>query len=187
MKRIAPALLLLLALAASAWSFDGEIGLLYGFRTLKNSDLRGVFGTGNVAVPAVAVRVSRTASLGLAYEAGYSREAEIGLFGDLFSLSVSGFEIFYKQEWPLGRLTPYLKIGPGLALYKIHIASPFLTAYNVKGRDISFQIALGMSVRIVKRVALTLEGKYGVLWIDPYDDRIDLGGFRLLGGLTFGF
>ena len=42
-----------------------------------------------------------------------------------------------------GRFTPYLKIGPGLAFYKIHIDSPFLTAYNVKGSDVSFAMALG--------------------------------------------
>lgn len=187
MKRIAPSLLLLLALAVAGWSFDGQIGFIYGLRTLKDSDLRGVFGTGTVAVPSLAIRVSPTGYLGLAYEAGYGREATIGLFGDLFSLSVSGFEIFFKQEWPLGPFTPYLKIGPGLALYKIHIASPFLTAYNVTGRDISFQVALGTGLRLSRHIALAAEGKYGVLWIDPYDDRIDLGGFRLLGGLTFGF
>lgn len=187
MKRIAPFLLLLLALAAAGWSFDGQIGFLYGLRTLKDADLRGVFGTGTVAVPSVALRVSRNVYLGLAYEAGYRREATIGLFEDLFSLSVSGFEIFLKQEWPLGRFAPYLKIGPGLALYKIHISSPFLTAYNVTGRDISFQAALGTSLRLGRHMALAVEGKYSVLRIDPYDDRVDLGGFRLLGGLTLGF
>ncbi|MDD8027773.1 MAG: hypothetical protein PHI34_14825 [Acidobacteriota bacterium] len=185
MKRILPAGFLMLALAASAWSFDGEIGFLYGFRTLKNSDLRGVFGTGTVAVPTVTIRVSHTGSIGLAYEAGYKQEAEVGLFGDLFSLSVSGFELFYRQEWPLGRLTPYLKVGPGLSLYKISIDSPFLTAYDVKGSDISFHVALGLRAEIIKRVYLSAEVKYGVLWIDPYDDKIDLGGFRAMAGLGF--
>ncbi len=187
MKRIAPFLLLLLALAVAARGFDGQIGFLYGLRTLKDADLRGVFGTGTVAVPSLAIRLSRGVYLGLAYEAGYSREAAIGLFGDLFSLSVSGFEIFLKQEWSLGPFTPYLKIGPGLALYKIHISSPFLTAYNVTGKDISFQIAAGTGLRLGEHIALAAEGKYSVLRIDPYDDRVDLGGFRLLGGLTLGF
>ncbi len=187
MKRVAPVLLLLLALASTAWSFKGDLGLLYGLRTLKDSGLRGVFGSGSVVVPSFSVRLSSRASIGLAYEAGYGREAEIGLFGDLFSLSVSGFEIFYKQEWTLGRLRPYLKIGPGWAFYKINIASSPLTAYNSRGSDVSFQMALGASLRVTKHVFLDIEGKYGVLWIDPYDDKVDLGGFRLLGGLTFGF
>lgn len=186
MKRSLPAGLLLLALASSAWGYRGEIGFLYGLRTLKNADLRGVFGSGTVAVPMLAVRVSPSASIGLAYEAAYEREARVGLFGDLFSLSVSGLELFYRQEWKAGRLTPYLKIGPGFALYKIHIDSPFLTAYNVKGSDVTFAMALGLNAQIAKRVFLTAEVKYGVLWIDPFDDRIDLGGFRAVAGLGFG-
>jgi hypothetical protein len=186
MKRTLPAVLLLLALAASARGFQGEIGLLYGIRTLKNADLRGVFASGTVAIPTLAVRVSPSASLGLAYETGYKREARVGLFGDLFSLSVSGWELFYRQEWKAGRLTPYLKIGPGLALYKIHIDSPFLTAYNAKGSDVTFAMALGLNARVAKHLFLTTEFKYGVLWVDPFDDRVDLGGFRAVAGLGFG-
>ncbi|MCK7579401.1 MAG: hypothetical protein MZV65_29220 [Chromatiales bacterium] len=148
MKRTVPAGLPLLALAASAWGIQGEIGLLYGVRTLKNADLRGVFGSGTVAIPTLAVRVSPSGSVGLSYESGYKREARVGLFGDLFSLSVSGLELFYRQEWRAGRLTPYLKIGPGFAFYKIHIDSPFLTAYNVKGGDVTFAMALGVSARV---------------------------------------
>jgi hypothetical protein len=186
MKRIVPAGLLLLALAASAWGFQGEVGLLYGVRTLKNADLRGIFGSGTVAIPTLAVRVSPSGSIGLSYEAGYKREARVGLFGDLFSLSVSGLELFYRQEWQAGRLTPYLKIGPGFALYKIHIDSPFLTAYNVKGSDVTFAMALGINARVAKHILLTAEVKYGVLWVDPFDDRVDLGGFRAVAGLGFG-
>ncbi|MCX6560439.1 MAG: hypothetical protein NTZ26_07975 [Candidatus Aminicenantes bacterium] len=186
MKKTIPAGLLLFVLAASAWGFRGEIGLLYGVRTLKDANLRGVFGSGVVAVPTITFRVSPTGSVGLSYEAAYKREARVGLFGDLFSLSVSGFELFYRQEWPTGRLTPYLKIGPGVSMYKIHIDSPFLTAYNVKGNDISFSMALGLNARIMKRVFLSAEIKYGVLWVDPFDDRVDLGGFRAVAGLGFG-
>jgi hypothetical protein len=186
MKKTIPAGLLLLALAASAWGYRGEIGFLYGVRTLKDANLRGVFGSGVVAVPTLAVRVSPTGSIGISYEAAYKREARVGLFGDLFSLSVSGFEIFYRQEWPAGRFTPYLKVGPGVSLYKIHIDSPFLTAYNVKGNDVSFAMALGVNARISKRLFLSAEVKYGVLWVDPFDDRVDLGGFRAVAGLGFG-
>ena len=186
MKRTVPAGLLLLALAASAWGFQGEVGLLYGMRTLKNADLRGVFGSGTVAIPTLTVRVSPSGSVGISYETGYKREARVGLFGDLFSLSVSGLELFYRQEWRTGRLTPYLKIGPGFAFYKIHIDSPFLTAYNVKGSDVTFAMALGLNAPIAKRVFLTAEVKYGVLWVDPFDDRVDLGGFRAVAGFSFG-
>jgi hypothetical protein len=39
---------------------------------------------------------------------------------------------------------------------------------------------------IVKNVFGTAELKYAALWVDSSDDKVDLGGFRLLLGIGFG-
>ena len=92
-------------------------------------------------------------------------------------------EIFFRQEWQAGAVAPYIKIGPGLAFYKITIDSPFLKAYNAHGSDIAFSIAAGAKLRLGKRIFLSGEIKYGVLWLDPFDDKVDLGGVRAQAGI----
>jgi hypothetical protein len=183
MKRAFLAGLLLLALGGVSQALTWEAGLLWGSRGLKNSDLRIVFGTGSTFTPYLAINVLPGGSIGIAYETGYSRQAPVGLFGDLFHLQVSVAELFYRQEWRMGVVTPYIKIGPGLAFYKISIDSPFLTAFNNHGSDISFSIAAGLKVDLGARLFLTGEAKYGVLWLDPFDDKVDLGGVRAQIGI----
>jgi hypothetical protein len=185
MKRAIPAGLLLLSLAVPLSAGPWEFGLLGGLRSLKNADLRDLFGSGLIYTPHVSYRISSGGSVGVSFEGGFRREANVGLFGDLFSLRVRGFEIFYRQEWNLGRVSPYIKIGPGLFLYDLHLDTPFLSAFNVHDSDLSFSIALGLNARLNRRVFLSGEIKYGVLWVDPFDDQVDLGGFRVQAGVGF--
>lgn len=175
----------ILALAVSASASRWEAGILYGARGLKNADMRGIFGGGASYSPFMAVRISEGGWVEISYEGGFDRKARVGLFEDLFQLRVTGVEIFYRREWRVGAFSPYVKLGPGVAYYKIHIDSPFLTAYNVKGKDISFALAFGLKARLLQRIFLAGELKYGVLWIDPYDDKLDLGGFRAQVGIGF--
>ncbi len=185
MRKPLPLFLGVLALAVAASASRWEGGMLYGTRGLKNADLRGIFGGGASYSLFVAARISEGGWVGISYEGGFDREARVGLFGDLFQLNVVGVEVFYRREWKVGAFSPYVKIGPGIASYKIHIDSPFLTAYNVKGNDISFAIAFGLKALVLQRIFLAGELKYGVLWIDPYDDKVDLGGFRAQIGVGF--
>lgn len=186
MKRAILAALLLLALGGACQALTWEAGLLWGTRGLKNADLRGVFGPGTAFTPYAALKIWPSGSIGISYETGFSRQAPVGLFGDLFHLQVSVAEVFYRQEWRIGAVAPYLKIGPGLASYKISIDSPFLKAFNSHGSDISFSVAAGLNVRLGARLFLTGEIKYGVLWLDPFDDKVDLGGVRAQAGIGFG-
>ena len=183
MKRAFLAGLLLLALGGVCRAQSWEAGLLWGTRGLKNADLKAVFGTGTAFTPYASLRVFTGGSIGISYETGYSRQAPVGLFSDLFHLQVSVAEIFFRQEWQAGAVAPYIKIGPGLAFYKITIDSPFLKAYNAHGSDIAFSIAAGAKLRLGKRIFLSGEIKYGVLWLDPFDDKVDLGGVRAQAGI----
>jgi hypothetical protein len=183
MKRAFLAGLFLLALGGVCRALTWEVGLLWGSRGLKNADLNAVFGTGTAFTPYAILRVLPGGSIGISYEAGFSRQAPVGLFNDLFRLQVSVAEVFYRQEWQAGAVTPYLKIGPGLAFYKITIDSPYLKAFNARGSDISFAIAAGAKVKLGARIFLSGEIKYGVLWLDPFDDKVDLGGVRAQAGI----
>jgi hypothetical protein len=183
MKRAFPAGLLLLALAGGCQAQSWEAGILWGTRGLKNADLNAIFGTGTAFTPYASLPILPGGSIGISYEAGFSRQAPVGLFGDLFRLQVSVAEVFYRQEWRAGAVSPYLKIGPGIAFYRITIDSPYLKAYNAHGSDISFAIAAGAKVNLGTRIFLSGEIKYGVLWLDPFDDKVDLGGVRAQAGI----
>ena len=176
-------LLLLLGGGVCAAQSAAEAGLLWGTRGLKNADLNAVFGSGTAFTPYAALNLYPGGSIGISLETGYVREAPVGLFGDLFRLQVSVAEVFFRQEWRAGAISPYLKIGPGLAFYKITIDSPYLKAYNAHGSDISFAVAGGAKVHLGKRIFLSGEIRYGVLWLDPFDDKVDLGGVRAQAGI----
>jgi hypothetical protein len=94
MKRVFLAGLILLAVGGVCQALTWEAGLLWGTRGLKNADLNAVFGTGTAFTPYAALRVLPGGSIGISYEAGYSRQAPVGLFGDLFRLQVSVAEVF---------------------------------------------------------------------------------------------
>ncbi len=183
MKRAFLAGLLLLALGGACQALTWEAGLLWGTRGLKNADLNAVFGTGTAFTPYAALGIAPGGSIGISFEAGFSRQAPVGLFNDLFRLQVSVAEVFYRQEWQVGAVSPYIKIGPGVAFYKINIDSPYLNAYDAHGSDISFSIAAGAKVKLGARIFFCGEIKYGVLWLDPFDDKVDLGGVRVQAGL----
>ncbi|MGD0781369.1 MAG: hypothetical protein ABSA30_00770 [Candidatus Aminicenantales bacterium] len=183
MKRAFLAGLLLLALGGACQALTLEAGLLWGMRSLKNADLNAVFGTGTAFSPYAALRITPGGSIGISYETGFSRQAPVGLFNDLFHLQVSVAEIFFRQEWQVGAVSPYIKIGPGVAFYKINIDSPYLKAYDSHGSDISFSMAAGAKVKLGARIFLCGEIKYGALWLDPFDDKVDLGGIRAQVGV----
>lgn len=171
------------AAAAQTW----EAGLSGGYRTIKDATLKSVYGNGFVYAPYLSLAVSPSLRIGAEYEAGYAKDAKIGIFQDPSTLDVRGFHVFVQYGERIGRIQPYLKVGAGIFSYKLDIQTPTLSANRVDSTDISFFVGAGLHARLNRLLFLAAELKYVALWADPFDDQVDLGGLRALLGIGLVF
>lgn len=186
MKKSAVFLVLILAGTGFARPQTLEVDVAGGYRTLKDAALRGIYGNGYVVTPTLSLAVSKTLRVGAEYETGFVRNAEIGFFRDPSTLKVRGGHAYIQYGQRKTRIQPYLKLGVGLFAYQFDVERGDLPALMVENNDVSFFVAGGLRFVIVKNVFATTEFKYGALWVDSYDDQVDLGGLRFLIGIGFG-
>jgi len=186
MRKSAFFIVLLLAGMGIAQAQTLEVDVIGGYRTLKDTTLRGIYGNGYVVTPTLSLAVSKSLRIGAEYETGFIRDAEIGMFDDPSTLKVRGGHLFLQYGQRKNRIQPYLKVGVGMFTYQFDVVRADLPALEVKNDDVSFIIAGGIRFVILKNMFATTEFKYGALWVDSYDDKVDLGGLRLLVGIGFG-
>jgi len=187
MKRTALLAAFLLAWTGVSSARDWEADLTGGYRTIKDSSLRRIYGNGFVFTPCLSLAVSKSLRVGAEYEFGYAKNATIGLFEDPSTLKVGGGHLFLQYGERSGRFRPFLKMGVGLYAYQFDVQIPSQPALRVAETDVSFFFGAGMRAAITKRLIATSELKYAALWVDSYDDQVDLGGIRLLLGIGYEF
>jgi opacity protein-like surface antigen len=163
-----------------------EVGLSFGLRTLNNSELKEVYGSGINILPTVTL-TWKGLMIGGGYEAGFKKDGVIGIYEEPAELSVKGGEIFAGYELRLMNIAPYIKVGVGFYSYKQLIDSEYVSDYPVDGNKTGLIIAGGIKYFPLKRLFISAEVKYGSLKVKPYDVEVDLGGLRLNGGLGFTF
>jgi opacity protein-like surface antigen len=186
MKKAALLLAVLLAAAGSGPAQTWEVGIAGGYRTIKDQALRTTYGNGFVYTPYLSLEVSKALRVGAEYELGYVKDAAIGLFQDPSTLDVAGGHVFLEYGERKGRLLPFLKVGIGVFFYRFDVAIPDVPELNVSDNDVSFYFGAGLRYSLTKRIFATAELKYAALWVDTYDDQVDLGGIRALLGIAFG-
>ena len=105
--------------AMSLGAVSVDLGLSYGGQGL-NDDLREPkFGSGILFCPELSIKVYKGLTLGILYEGGYDKDADLGSF-ELFSsnLKLSGFEGFIGYTLDLGRFHPFVRVGFGSHKYE---------------------------------------------------------------------
>jgi len=183
MKKILFAISLMIFFPIRQDALNFDFGIFYGLRTVNNSEIREVYGNGTVFVPYLAVKVWRGITLGVDYEGGYSKEGKIGLYQEFSKLRVTGFGFFARYEWRVGRISPYLKFGYGSFSYKQEIENPSVGEFKVDHKKGAIILGGGIKFYPLKKVFLAGEVKYVPLKVRPFEEKVDLGGFRLLAGI----
>lgn len=188
MKRLIVALILALGFAAGLLaegsSFHLEIGGFYGIRQVVDSDIKNVYGSGMVYFPFLAV-TWKGIILGAGYEGGYSKSGKIGLYQEPTTLKVNGFEVYVGYALRIKSLAPYFRVGYGSYSYKQTIDSPYLSDFKVDGTKSTFSGSAGIKFYPIKNLFLAIEARYVPLKVKPLDEKVDLGGLRLEGGIGF--
>jgi hypothetical protein len=181
-KTITFALLLgLLTMGMQAVKLD--VGILYGSRSVKDADIKDVYGNGSAYFPYLAVNVWKGLSFGLGYEGGYDRDGKIGLYQEDSNLKVAGLEFFAAYRLELGNLSPYLKLGFGSYAYKQVVSN----VTKVDDKKSAVNLAVGIRFYVIKGLFLAAEAKYVLLKVKPIEEEVDLTGMRLSAGVGYTF
>ncbi|MGB8952136.1 MAG: hypothetical protein WCC06_05655 [Candidatus Aminicenantales bacterium] len=186
-KKIFAAVALFLILSVGASAMDFSFGILYGFRGINNSKIRSIYGEGTVYFPFASVKIWKGLIIGAGYEGGYSLTGKIGLYYESSSLKVVGPEVFLSYEFDFNNFCPYLKAGFGYFSYKQTIENPYVQDYKVDHSQGALAVAGGFKIYPIKSFYMAIEIKYIPLTVKPYEEKVDLSGFRYLGGVGFRF
>jgi len=184
-KKVAVAAVLCATLSSTAFALKLEGGLLYGLRTMSNATIKDPYGNGGIFYPYLALEIVKSVIIGVGYDIGYSRSANMGIFDERTTLKIEGYEAFLCLQPRFGSLEPRLKIGVANYSYKQTVDSRYLDNFKVEQTKTTFTVGAGLKIYVLKNFFLTGEVIYIPLKVKPIEDEVDLTGMRILGGLGF--
>ena len=162
---------------------DLDLGFFYGSRSVKDAQVKEVYGNGSAYFPYVSVNFWKGLFVGLGYEGGYDRDGKIGLYQEDANLKVTGLEVFAGYRFDLGKVSPYLKLGLGNYSYEQSVSG----RTTVDEKKSALTLAGGAKFYPIKGLFLAAEIKYVPLKVKPMDTEVDLGGMRLAAGIGYTF
>jgi opacity protein-like surface antigen len=183
MKKIILFAIMLSVAAMGLQAMKLDLGLLYSARTVKDAEIKDVYGNGGVYLPYAALNVWKGLSFGLGYEGGYDRDGKIGLYQEDTTLTIGGLELFAAYRLELGNLSPYLKLGFGSYSYK-QVVNGVTTVDDKKA---GLNLAAGLRYYVTKGLFLAAEAKYVPLKVAPLEEEVDLSGLRFGAGIGYTF
>jgi hypothetical protein len=189
MKKATLTVIAIASLALSLAAVEIQPGFYFGARTVADSSIKATYGNGTVYFPCLSVKLWKGLLVGLGYEGGYNKDGKLGVYQEPATLKTSGVELFAGYEFRLGRFAPYLKLGYGRFSYSQAVESAYVG--NIKVDETKSTMTVGGGLRYYPLgetgVFLAGEFKYVPLKVKPYEDEVDLGGFRFLGGIGYSF
>ena len=165
-----------------------EGGFFAGLRTVNDAEIKRVYGGGFIYFPYLDLEIFKGLTVGGGYEFGYSKTGKIGLFDEIAKLDISGFELFLMYQYRAKILVPTLSVGLGFFSYKQAVESASAQPL-VDFKKTTVIFAGGLKIYPMDSFFFSIEAKYVPLKVQPYEDVVDLGGWRFAVGFggTFGF
>jgi hypothetical protein len=186
MKRNLLALFLIgFILAPAAQAVEVRLSFQAGPRSIKNAEIKDVYGEGNCYLPSVSVIVWKGLFAGAGLELAAKRSGTIGEYAEPTTFRMTGVQAFVGYELALKWIKPYVLAGYGVFSYEQTVES--LASLPVKETKGALFFAGGVRVDIWKGLFISAEAKYVPLKVQPYDVEVDLGGLRLMGGIGWSF
>lgn len=170
----------------SSLTANFRVGGFYGLRQVADAEIKKVYGQGGVFFLFAELEL-KGFFFGGGYEGGYSRRGVIGLFHEPATLEIAGCEMYAGFQLRLKNIAPYLRGGLGSYAYKQTIQSAYLTAFKVDHKKQAPVAAAGLRVFPGRHFFIAGEIKYVPLKVKPFDEEVDLSGFRWLAGVGLAF
>ena len=175
--------IMLALLTCGLWAVDLDLGLFFGTRSVKDDQIKEVYGNGTAYFPCASVNFWKGLFVGLGYEGGFDRDGKIGLYQEETSLKVTGIEFFAGYHFDLGKVSPYVKLGLGSYSYEQVVSGQA----KVDEKKSALTLAAGARFYPLKGLFLAAEIKCVPLKVKPMDIEVDLGGMRLAAGIGYTF
>jgi opacity protein-like surface antigen len=184
-KKIHTILLCLVIISlTSAMAWTQEIGVLGAWRTVADEQIKDTYGSGGVIFfPYLALGLSPKLSVGVGYEAGYKKTAQLGIFQESATLSVQGFEIFANYHFTQENIIPYLHFGVGFYSFKQEVDSTYVD--TVEEKMVAMTVGGGVKYFLGGGFFAGVEIKYVPMEIKPSTIAVNMGGIR--AGIHIGF
>jgi hypothetical protein len=183
-KTIFLTVFLLLLLAPAAGAADIELGLHYGFRQLKDANLKNIYGSGMVYRPQIRYSFNRNFALEAAYEGGYKKDGLVGIYDENSTLTMNAVEVAAVLRMERRGFVPFIKGGIGYYGYRQDIESEFVRQ-KADHHTTAPLAGAGLDVALFSGLYLSGTVHYVPLKVRPFDVEVDLSGFRILFGLRY--
>jgi len=186
-KKIVNVLSLFFIAGLSISSYGGRFGVsgFLGYYSVNDSIYKETYGNGNLMY-------GGSISLGIATK--LEVRAGVYYFQDLGAMTFTEEEIkfvFIPLDLSLrykiietNRLSPYIGAGIDLCFYKESLPERF---QEVSETAVGFHAEVGTYVRLFRGFHLDINARYLKADVEPYEERIGLGGFRVGIGLEYRF
>jgi hypothetical protein len=186
MKRTTIGLLLISMLTGTA-AAQLELGIRGGQLSIFDSTIKDVYGNGWIVNPFIRISSDKTPlAVEFSYEGGYNQSAPIGIYDEMSTLKLYGFEMSGYIWHRFGRVIPYLKMGIGYYYYRQEIDSEFVEK-KVQGSEQLLLFAAGLDIDLMRGLYLNGEVKAVPWLVAPYGIEIKLGGMRYMVGVGYRF
>lgn len=186
LKFLALAIFLITFIPISASAFNLELYCLYGLQNINNVDIKNIYGNGKIFSPGIWLDFWKGLSIGAGYEGGYSKHGYIGIYEEPTNLKMKGIDVFVGYQIKSKFFSLFIKGGYGIYYYKQYIDNPELP-FKVDSKKNTFIVGGGLKLFPIKNLFIIAEVKYVPIKVKPYEEEIDLGGIRALGGLGLRF
>ncbi len=177
-------IVLIIAITGIVSAIDFDLGLNYGFRTINDTSVKDNFGNGSVYNINGSINIIKNFSLGIGYEGGFSRTAEIGLNKDKSKLELAAFKIFGAYRFKIKKIISNMKFGLDFFSYEQKISSFNKT---IDGNKLGFFIAAGIKFYPINNFYISAEINYIFLNINPINKDVNMGGFCINTGIGYIF
>lgn len=154
-----------------------------GQRTVNDTVLDYTYGSGWNYQATLDIHILPRLALGFFYETGYKKESEIDATNEYTSLTLGGMGAVGTFYLGTRSFQPFLKVGAGSFSYRQEIDNPYLDR-EVNHSKFSLLFGSGIRFRILPFLLFNLELQYVPLMVEPFEVEKDLGGFRVMAGLT---
>jgi hypothetical protein len=182
------AAVLILGAGAPLGALTLRFGLAFGTRSINDALLTSTYNPGPVFAPSLELAFGGGWFAGLAYEPGRTETGALGVYDSPAEFSLSGLELRAGYELRLKAVAFTASAGFGPYSYKQNVEDEaFAQDHPVDQTRWGWSVGAGFKVYPWKFLFLSAGARYVGLAVKPYDRRVDLGGWRLLGGLGLAF
>lgn len=176
--------ILILPVIANAAAIDA--GFNFGGRTIGEKSIRDTYGTGIVVYPYLSINPVKNIHAGVAYEGGYTKNADLGIYREKSKLKISGIEFFLSYQFRIRNLAPYVRFGYASYSYKHSIDSEAVD-YAIDKNKGTVTFGAGLKFFVGKGFFLCGDMRYVPLKVKPVEVEVDLGGLRYTFGAGYSF